>query len=58
MTQKNATPSKRHAEIIESNDISKLTWTVIKELTNTLIVRHRITGEVKVIDKVVKQDEQ
>ena len=58
MTQKNATPSKRHAEIIEANGISKLTWTVIKELTNTLIVRHRITGEVKVIDKVVKQDEQ
>ena len=58
MAQKNATPNKSQAEIIQRNGLNKLTWTVIRELNNSLIVRHRITGEVKVIDKVVKQDEQ
>ena len=51
MAQKNATPSKRHAEIIQRNGLNKLTWVVIKELNNTLIVKHRVTGVVKVIDK-------
>ena len=58
MAQKNATPNKSQAEIIQRNGLNKLTWVVIRELNNTLICKHRITGEVKVIDKVVKQDDQ
>lgn len=58
MAQKNATPNKSQAEIIQRNGLNKLTWVVIRELNNSMIVRHRITGEVKVIDKVVKQDDQ
>lgn len=58
MAQKNATPNKSQAEIIQRNGLNKLTWVVIRELNNSMIVRHRITGEIKVLDKVVKQDDQ
>ena len=51
MAQKNATPSKAQAEIMKRNGLNHLTWTVIKDLNHSMIVRHRITGEVKVIDK-------
>ena len=51
MAQKNATPSKEQAEILKRNGLNNLTWTVIRDLNHSMIVRHRITGEVKVIDK-------
>ena len=51
MAQKNASPSKAQAETIQRNGLNKLTWVVIKELDHKLIVKHRITGEVKVIGK-------
>lgn len=51
MAQKNASPNKAQAEIIRRNGLNKLAWVVIRELNHTLIVRHRITGEVKVLDK-------
>lgn len=51
MAQKNATPSKEQAEILKRNGLNHLTWTVIQDLNHSMIVRHRITGEVKVIDK-------
>lgn len=51
MAQKNATPSKAQAEVLKRNGLQPLTWTVVKELTNSMIVRNRITGEFKVINK-------
>ena len=51
MAQKNASPSKAQAEIIQRNGLNKLTWVVLRDLNHSMIVRHRITGEVKVIDK-------
>ena len=49
--QKNATPSKAQQEVLKRNGLNVLTWVVIKELNHSMIVKHRITGEVKVIDK-------
>lgn len=51
MAQKNATPTKAQGEILERNGLSRHLWTVMKDLNHSMIVRHRITGEVKVIDK-------
>ena len=51
MAQKNASPNKAQAEIITRNGLNKLVWVVIRELNHTMIVKHRLTGEVKVIDK-------
>ena len=51
MAQKNASPSKAQAEVIKRNGLNVLTWVVIKDLNHSMIVKHRITGEVKVLDK-------
>lgn len=45
MAQKNATPSKLLAVL------NRLFWVVLQDLNHSLIVKHRITGEVKVINK-------
>lgn len=50
MAQKNATPS-RQQEVLKRNGLSPLLWVVIKELNHSMIVKHRFTGEIKVIDK-------
>lgn len=51
MAQKNASPTKAQAKVLESNGLNKLTWVVIQDLMHSMIVRHRITGEVRHIDK-------
>lgn len=51
MAQKNATPSKEQQAVMKRNDLQPACWTVLQDLHNSMIVRHRITGEVKVIDK-------
>ena len=51
MAQKNATPTRAQQEIIKRNGLQPMVWTVIQDLNHSMIVRHRITGEVKVIDK-------
>lgn len=51
MAQKNATPSKEQQEIIKRNGLQPCVWTVMQDLNHAMIVKHRITGEVKVIDK-------
>ena len=51
MAQKNASPARRQARILEKRGLSRLTWSVIRELKYTLVVRHRITGEVRYINK-------
>lgn len=51
MAQKNATPSRKQQEIMRKNGINSILYVVIKELEHTLIIKHRITGDVKVLDK-------
>lgn len=51
MAQKNATPSKAQAEAIKRNKLNPALYVVVKELTHSMIIKHRITGEFKVIDK-------
>lgn len=51
MAQKNATPSKGQQAIIKKNGLQPMYWTVLQDLTNSMIIRHRVTGEVKVIEK-------
>ena len=52
MAQKNASPSKAQADILKEHGLQPHLYTVVKELPNSMIVKHRITGEFKVIEKV------
>ena len=51
MAQKNATPSKEMQEIIKKNRLNPTLYVVMKELNHNIIIKHRITGKVKVLDK-------
>ena len=51
MAQKNATPSKTQVEIIKRHGLQPHLYTVVKELPNSIIVKHRITGEFQVLEK-------
>ena len=51
MAQKNATPSKEQQNYLKAAGLNHLTWVVVRELPSCLIVKHRITGECKHIDK-------
>lgn len=51
MAQKNATPSRKQQEIMRKNGINSILYVVIEELDHSIIVKHRITGEIKVLDK-------
>lgn len=51
MAQKNATPRKEQQQAIKRAGLRSHHWTVIQELRRSLIIRNRITGEVKLIGK-------
>lgn len=51
MAQKNATPSKAQQEVLKRNKLNPLVWVVVKELDHSMIVRHRVTGEFKHVEK-------
>ena len=51
MAQKNATPTRKQQEIMRKNGVNSVLYVVIKELDHSIIIKHRITGEVKVLDK-------
>lgn len=51
MAQKNATPTKEQSRVLEKNGLKPPLWVVVKDLQHSMIVRHRITGEFKLIDK-------
>lgn len=51
MAQKNATPNKAQTETLKRHGLAPIAWTVIRDLPHSLIVKHRVTGEFKVIDK-------
>ena len=51
MAQKNATPSKEQQVTLKAHGLNVLAWTVAKDLPGSLIVRNRLTGEFKLIEK-------
>lgn len=51
MAQKNATPNKDQARIIKANGLTPIEWVVMRDLMNSMIIKHRITHELKLIDK-------
>ena len=51
MAQKNATPTKEQATRIKAAGLTPIEWVVMKELNHSMIIKHRITGEVKLIEK-------
>lgn len=51
MAQKNATPSKEQQESIRKNGLRPWEWTVLQNLHHTMIIKHRFSGEVKLIKK-------
>ena len=50
MTKKK-TPTNWKDEAIKKAGLNPLCWAVMKELDDKLIMKHKITGEVKVINK-------
>lgn len=51
MAQKNATPTREQKEVLERNKLNPLCWVVVNETPNSLIVKQRITGEFRLINK-------
>lgn len=51
MAQKNASPTKAQAEALKRAGLVPIAWVVVRELPHSLIVKHRVTGEFKVLDK-------
>lgn len=51
MAQKNATPTRLQSWILERNGLDAKSWSVMKDMRNRLIIRNRITGEVRWIGK-------
>ena len=49
--QKRSDPTKEQAEFIRRAGLVPHEFTVIKELGHTMLIRHRVTGEVKMISK-------
>ena len=49
--QKNATPTKEQQRTLEKAGLISHLWTVIKDLQYSMIVRNRVTGEYKHINK-------
>ena len=51
MAQNNAAAKKQQLEIIKQNKLNPALYVVLQELDRQLILKHRITGNIKVIDK-------
>ena len=51
MEQKNATPTKEQKAVMEKRGLKPAFWVVVQDLPRSMIVKQRITGEFRVIDK-------
>lgn len=51
MAQKNATPTRQQQEVMRKNGLNSILFVVVKDLQHSMIVKHRITGEIKVLDR-------
>ena len=44
-------PTKAQQEVLKNHGLSYVTWEVLQDMPRTLIIRHRITKEMKVVAK-------
>lgn len=44
-------PSRKQKVILEENGMNNKEYLVLRDLVNTMIVKHRVTGEIKVVEK-------
>lgn len=51
MTKKTKLPTKEQQAALKKNHLHLVTWQVLEDREAHLIVKHRITGEVRVISK-------
>lgn len=51
MAQKNATPTRQQQEVMRKNGLNSTLFVVVKDLPHSMIIKHRITGEIKVLDR-------
>lgn len=51
MAQKNATPTREQQAAMKRGGLKPEWWTVVRDLTYSLIVRNKLTGEFKYIEK-------
>ena len=51
MAQKNATPSEAQQEVMRRNGVNSILWVVVKEFDHSMIIKHRITGAIRHINK-------
>lgn len=51
MAQKNATTNREKKAVLARHGLRPLEWAVVKELNHSLIIKNRITGEFKVVEK-------
>ena len=56
MAQKNATPTREQSRVITANGLKAWEWTVMQDLQHSMIVRNRLTGEVKHIRKDINNE--
>ena len=51
MAQKNATPTREQAHVLHKHGLNPAFWVVVQDFPNSLIIKQRVTGEFKVINK-------
>lgn len=51
MTKKKKAPNNEQNEVIKRAGLNPLCWEVLQDLNHSMIVKHKVTGEVKLIDK-------
>lgn len=51
MAQKNATPTQEQSAILRKHDLQPFQWVVVKDFQHSMIIKDRITGEFKSIEK-------
>ena len=56
--QKRSTPTKEQQAAISAAGLNPHVWTCLKELSQTLIIRNRLDGTVRLIDKQRKENER
>ena len=44
-------PTRAQQEVLKNHGLSYVTWEVIQDMPSSLIIRHRITKEMKVVAK-------
>jgi len=51
VAQKNATLTKEQKAVLARHGLKDMCWVVVKDLPSSIIIKHRITGEFKLLDK-------